>query len=301
MAQTTTYVQPNHRQPQPQQTQSVYANQSENEIEAIDQQFDEVLKFLAQTIDENSSNLGGSSGINGEMSSASPSSASLSATPNSDSNSDTGVIVHHHHHHHHHHNNQESSSIDGVKAKSSTTISNDRTSNGACSSSSNSSGIGEDLVHPDASIMMYTHQQMMMAAAVQLQLKQHEKVNGNGVVHGNSNKSTASNAANKRNSSDSAFMETVSMPSSVSLGGINRMGNGNTGGGGGVLGGGNDGTSVLPKSEIDLKQVGFHFFAELKKKSDFFEKNILFIHICKLKRIKRKRIKPSLFELRSRN
>lgn len=52
--------------------------QMDDNIEAIDQQFDEVLKFLAQTIDDNDST---------NISSSSPSSVSLSATPDSDSNS----------------------------------------------------------------------------------------------------------------------------------------------------------------------------------------------------------------------
>ncbi|CAF0777563.1 unnamed protein product [Brachionus calyciflorus] len=54
-------------------------NSNNNNLEGIDQQFDEVLKFLAQTIDGNDSNI----------SSSSPSSASLSTTPNSDSNSES--------------------------------------------------------------------------------------------------------------------------------------------------------------------------------------------------------------------
>lgn len=48
---------------------------TDQNIEAIDQQFDEVLKFLAQTIEENNTP---------DLSSSSPSSMSLSATPNYD-------------------------------------------------------------------------------------------------------------------------------------------------------------------------------------------------------------------------
>ncbi|RNA39386.1 ras-associated and pleckstrin homology domains-containing 1-like isoform X1 [Brachionus plicatilis] len=71
----------------PQLAQNFYFNgdlnqQMDENIEAIDQQFDEVLKFLAQTIDDNDST---------NISSSSPSSVSLSATPNSDSNSEPKV------------------------------------------------------------------------------------------------------------------------------------------------------------------------------------------------------------------
>lgn len=56
------------------------SSQFDDNIEAIDQQFDQVLKFLAQTIDDNNC---------ANVSSSSPSSSlSLSATPNSDSNSE---------------------------------------------------------------------------------------------------------------------------------------------------------------------------------------------------------------------
>lgn len=54
-------------------------HQIDDNIEAIDQQFDQVLKFLAQTIDDNDST---------NVSSSSPSSLSFSVTPNSESNSE---------------------------------------------------------------------------------------------------------------------------------------------------------------------------------------------------------------------
>lgn len=193
------------------------------DIEAIDQQFDEVLKFLAQTIDENTSTTPPNVPTSSQStSSASPSSASLSATPNSDTHSDNGMPAH------------------AATSNKSSPVNNDRSSNGA--GSSNSSGIGEDL-HTDL------YNPSNTTAITQLGLQYRSDMGSGGLMMTN-NKSTQmvnNKTSNKRNSSDSAFMETVSMPSSLSLGVINRAN-----GSGGASNGQNP---AIPKSETDFKQV----------------------------------------------
>lgn len=205
------------------------------DIDAIDQQFDEVLKFLAQTIDENtnmypnapSMTTHGSSS-NQSTSSASPSSTSLSATPNSDSNSETGGHV----------------PVGGSSSSAkSSPITNERLLNG--SGSSNSSGIGEDL-HPDAIIFSTSGPVTTKMAQMSLTYKC-ESTTGNLMM---TNKLPLSaSIVNKRNSSDSAFMEAVSIPSSLSLGIINRNQSGvkNTHG--------TANPTSIPKSETEFKQV----------------------------------------------
>lgn len=126
-------------------------NNHTDEIEAIDQQFDEVLKFLAQSINEQT-NLSSPA----SSSASSPSSVSLGQ------------------------NN----------------IKKDRSSG---SSSSNSSGIGDDFESPSSSKSKSPKetckQDQLKSSPTQLQQQQ----------------------TKKRNSSDSAFLETISMPSSHSL------------------------------------------------------------------------------------
>lgn len=228
--------------------QNFYHHQ-QSDIEAIDQQFDEVLKFLAQTIDETttttstsqqtnqteSSSSATGSGTNG--SSASPSSASLSATPNShsDSHSDNGLST----------SSAKSSPVNNLL---------DRSSNGA--GSSNSSGIGDDLgPNPATTTTISAHiftpsngttnNNTTTTTLSAMALQYRADVMGGKPHQPQSILKTA--AVNKRNSSDSAFMETVSMPSSVSLGVLNRAQN---------MSHSNASTqNLLPKSETDFKQV----------------------------------------------
>lgn len=211
---------------------------SKTDTEAIDQQFDEVLKFLAQTIDENSSIVQPiitgiqATGItsNQSTSSASPSSTSLSATPNSDSNSDAGLS-----------GVPGNSSCLSNKASSAT---NDRSLNGG--GSSNSSGIGED---PEAGT--FNSKISNIATITQMQLTYRQDSNSENFMLNKQPISLSKNIANKRSSSDSIFMETVLIPSSLSLGVISRNQYQNAPQ--------NISTNFanIPKIETDLKQVGY--------------------------------------------
>lgn len=216
---------------------------STTDTEAIDQQFDEVLKFLAQTIDENST-IGQpiitgiqANGItsNHSTSSASPSSTSLSATPNSDSNSDAGLL-----------GAPGNCSCLSNKVSSAT---NDRSLNGG--GSSNSSGIGED-VNPEAGT--FDSKISNIATITQMQLTYRQDSNPGNFMLNKQPISLSKNIANKRISSDSVFMETVSIPSSLSLGVISRNQNQNAPQN--IL----TNFANIPKSETDLKQVGFFLY-----------------------------------------
>ena len=121
-----------------------------DEVEAIDQQFDEVLKFLAQTIEDRATS---------PQSSSSPSSMSLTTTPNTDSKKTPDLS----------------------------------------SGSSNSSGIGDEYYH---------NEQPKKQIVIEDSRTPKMKLNNDKVF--------------KRNSSDSAYLETVSMPSSLSLTGISN-------------------------------------------------------------------------------
>jgi len=134
--------------------------EKKSDLEGIDQQFDEVLKFLAQSINDH-----GSSPV---LSSESLSSISLLATPNSDNNSET----------------DNSKKIET------------KTEN-----SSKSSGIGEDIYESSNNEL----------PVLQIDSKKSQMVtNSKESVNINSNQ-------NKRNSSDSAFIDTVPVTASLSL------------------------------------------------------------------------------------
>ena len=122
-------------------------NNHTDEIEAIDQQFDEVLKFLAQSINEQTSSASAS-----PSATSSPSSVSLAQ------------------------NHQKK----------------DRSSG---SSSSNSSGIGDDFDSPSSSKSKTPNDDSKQQ---QIKVSPHQQ-------------------HKKRNSADSAFLETMSMPSSHSI------------------------------------------------------------------------------------
>ena len=130
-------------------------NAHSEDIEAIDQQFDEVLKFLAQSIDS------------GYKTAAAP----AAATPQQCISSHSSI------------------SLNNSDKRMDTELSG--------SGSSNSSGIGDDF---------YTSQntEALMTQQKQLQNSRNLKVSLNG-------------EQTKRNSSDSAFMDAMSMPSSLSL------------------------------------------------------------------------------------
>lgn len=163
---------------QPQQTYDT--NNHSDDIEVIDQQFDEVLKFLAQSIDEH--------GSSPQLSSSSPSSMSLSATPNSDANYEPG--------------------------NTNTIKKNDRTSG----DSSNSSGIGDEFYSQESSISVTTQfvNKKITASNIEINAQTHLKHAQQKPQHPVLVNSLQQH--NNRKSSDSAFMDSMSIPSSISLG-----------------------------------------------------------------------------------
>jgi hypothetical protein len=165
--------------PVQQQQQAYDANNHNDDIEVIDQQFDEVLKFLAQSIDEH--------GSSPQLSSSSPSSMSLSATPNSDANYEPG--------------------------NTNTIKKNDRTSG----DSSNSSGIGDEFYSQESSISVtqFLNNKKITASNIEINAQTHlmhakPQLQHQALVNNMQN--------NNRKSSDSAFMDGMSIPSSISLG-----------------------------------------------------------------------------------
>ena len=140
-------------------------------MEVIDQQFDEVLKFLAQSI--------GDHGSSPALSSTSLSSISLLATPNSENNSE----------------------VDNSKntAKSETKSEN----------SSKSSGIGDEI---------YDSASNNESPVPSLDAKQNQQSRANF----NNNLLMKQSFQNKRNSSDSAFVDTMPVATSFSMGMISN-------------------------------------------------------------------------------
>ena len=138
-------------------------NAHSEDIEAIDQQFDEVLKFLAQSIDS------------GHRTAAAPATTTTCIS----SHSSISLL-----------------NSDALNKRMDTELSG--------SGSSNSSGIGDDF---------YTNNQTTEALITQQQQQQQNPRNL---------KASLKSEQAKRNSSDSAFMDAMSMPSSLSLTATNR-------------------------------------------------------------------------------
>jgi hypothetical protein len=179
----------------------------EEDIEAIDQQFDEVLKFLAQTIDiEHKSNEAGSKASipNG---SHDASTISRNETPHLSSISPSSISL--------------STTNQAYEGHIENTLNQNKDRS---SGSSNSSGIGEDLndgLINNNSSNCFIINETSIGREQQTQLRIQANKKPNEVLSQNGNNSPRKLTNGKRNSSDSAYLDTVSMPSSLSLAAIN--------------------------------------------------------------------------------
>ena len=149
-----------------------------DEMDAIDQQFDEVLKFLAQSIDDHGSPV---------LSSTSLSSISLSATHNSDNNSETDIA------------NSKAS----IKSEAKSEI------------SSKSSGIGDEIYETSN-----TESPIIMSETVKI--AQNQPSFNSVSMNENINLLIKQQKAIDRNSSDSAYTDALPITTSLSLGIINN-------------------------------------------------------------------------------
>jgi hypothetical protein len=191
---------------------------NDNEIEAIDQQFNEVLKFLAQSIDSgnkpsnNNNNQNGldsaSSGSGSgspQLSSPSPLSLSISTTttPNSDlanmNSTDLSLLAVNHHHH--------------IQSKQ-----NDRASGGSINSN-NSSGLGDEFYSNESSSISTKHSTSKLEETIHNLKVMQEMKNISESTFGDSMKkndlrnknknATISNMANKSSISSSKVISNI--------------------------------------------------------------------------------------------